>query len=114
MPQYFPGKLEESLDRNQEKAVTDHRIYTPVFDYLNDQEVEFQTEDLVDSANPGSKLDDYRAGFLLGALRDEFELIDGSLENGNYRWDPELEAEGDWIDVKKELDRLNKPKTSKV
>jgi len=48
-----------------------------------------------------------QAGCLLGALREEYGLIDGSLEGGSYYWDPGLKANGDWEDVKQELNSIN-------
>lgn len=109
MPQYFPGELEEDLTRNQEKVMTNHRVHGPALGFLYKREEDFRTEELVNSVseNSGSRVDEYRAGSLLGTLRDEYGLIEGSLEGGSYHWSSEMQLEGDWEDVKQELKEVN-------
>lgn len=108
MTEYFEQDLED-LNRWQKKVLTDRQIYGPAFNFLYQRDEEFKTEDLVEVTGNSSRMDDQRAGSLLGALRDEYNLIEGSLNEGSYHWNPELTSEGTWKDVKDELDRLNSP-----
>lgn len=110
MPQYFSEGVVQDLNKHQEKAMSDQRLYGPALNFLYRREEDFQTNDLVESVSSGlsgSDVDSHRAGRILGALRDEYGLIDGYFEEGSYYWDPELQAEGDWKDVKQELSRIN-------
>ena len=61
-----------------------------------------------------TRVDEYRAGNILGALRDEYDLIDGYFDNGTYTWNPDINSEGSWEDVREELDTLNSTEKPKV
>jgi len=85
MSEYFSEQLGQDLDRHQQKVMSDRRFYGPALNFLQKTDQEFRTQDLVDSVSANSissRLDEYRAGCLLGALREEYGLIDGSLEGG--------------------------------
>lgn len=116
MHQYFPEDLTQNLSKGREEVFSGRKFYGPALDFLYSRDEDFQTIEMVDelNKNPDSRVDEYRAGNILGALRDEFELIDGYFEGGNYHWNPDLKAEGDWKDVKKELDRFNETEKPKV
>lgn len=116
MPEYFPEDLIQDLNKDRKEVLSDQNFYGPALDFLYDREEDFQTEEMVAELNSDSisRVDEYRAGCILGALRDEYDLIDGYFEEGNYRWNPELQAEGDWDEVRQELDKVNKIGKTKV